>query len=72
MRFGILGPVEVIDDHGGVVALGGPKQRSSSPLLRGGAVPFPPLVRLLLDADFGRCEAATAGLVDVPADEMVL
>ena len=28
MRFGILGPVEVIDDHGRVVALGGPKQRS--------------------------------------------
>jgi DNA-binding SARP family transcriptional activator len=28
MRFGILGPFEVIDDHGRVVALGGPKQRS--------------------------------------------
>ena len=28
MRFGILGPFEVIDDHGRVVALGGPKQRA--------------------------------------------
>ena len=28
--------------------------------------------RLLVDADFGRCEAATAGLVDDPPDGTVL
>jgi hypothetical protein len=40
-------------------------------LLRGAAVPFPPPVRLLVDADFGRCEADTAGLVDLPPDGSV-
>jgi hypothetical protein len=35
-------------------------------------IPSPPLFRLLVDVDFGRCEAATAGLVDVPADGDVL
>jgi hypothetical protein len=30
MRFGILGPVEVIDDHGRVVALGGPAPAPAS------------------------------------------
>jgi hypothetical protein len=48
-----------------------PPQIPQIPLHSGTDPASPSPVRLLVDVDFGRCEAATAGLVDVPPDGSV-